>query len=532
MTGPLRDVARALGLAALYVVVGKLGLMMDAVSGFATLVWPPTGLALAALLLYGPRLWPGVAIGAFVVNVWTGAPPLVALGISAGNTLEAVVGAYALWRVKGFTPKLETLRDTLALILLAALGSTLVSATLGVGCLWLGGVVPGARVAETWRAWWIGDIIGDLVVAPLLLTWLARPSRFTRAPHHSRHLLETVLIAAPLVGTAAFVLSGSAADGGGPFAQPYLIFPLLIGAALRFGPRGAAAVTFLVSASAIAGAALGHGPFVRETLVRSLAFLQTFMAAAAATTLILSAVSEERRRALSLRDSLISIASHELKTPLTSLQLQVEMLGRTLGREDGLDRSRLAAGAAAAERYVRRLDRLVDELLDVSRLTARRLRLDAEEVDLAEVVREVLGRLQEDDKRGWSFAPPGDPVIGRWDRMRIDQIVTNLLSNAAKYGGGKPVQIAVERRSRRARFTVADHGQGISPDDRARIFEPFERGRSGDGIGGFGLGLWIVRELIDALGGTITLESEVGTGTTFMVELPLEEPVSHRTGSR
>src|SRR5262249_23017611 len=136
--------------------------------GFATPVWAPTGLSLAALVLFGHRLWPGVALGALLVNFWAGASAGVAVGISAGNTLEAVVGAYAL-RPVGFDPGLNRLKDVFALIVFAALLSTVVSATVGVSTLFLGGVLSRAQLLETWRVWWIGDVVGDIVVAPFLM---------------------------------------------------------------------------------------------------------------------------------------------------------------------------------------------------------------------------------------------------------------------------------------------------------------------------------------------------------------------------
>src|SRR5918992_5374671 len=163
--------AAVLGLAAIYVAAAQLGLRLDAVAGFATLVWPATGISLAALVLFGYRLWPGVFLGAFVGNLLAGAPIFVALGIGVGNTLEAIVGTYALRRVRGFRPSLDRVRDVVALIVLAAGLSTMVSATIGVASLYLGGVVPMADAWKAWRAWWLGDLIADLVVAPALLVF-------------------------------------------------------------------------------------------------------------------------------------------------------------------------------------------------------------------------------------------------------------------------------------------------------------------------------------------------------------------------
>src|SRR5262249_32860549 len=149
-------------LAAVYVVLGKLGLALVTVSKFAAFVWPAAGVSLAALLLGGMRLWPGIALGAFVVNWWIGAPPLCALSIAAGNTLEAVVAAYLMKRF-GFRGSFDRLRDVLGLVLLAVLLSSTVSATIGVAAIWGTGLVATGHLAPTWRAWYVGDALGDLV---------------------------------------------------------------------------------------------------------------------------------------------------------------------------------------------------------------------------------------------------------------------------------------------------------------------------------------------------------------------------------
>jgi integral membrane sensor domain MASE1 len=157
------------GLALAYVAAGRLGLSLDAVGGFATLVWAPTGIALAALVYYGRGLWPAVAAGAFAVNLWNGAAPWVAAGIAAGNTLEAVVGALLLERVAQPKLPLRRLGDVIAFLVLAAGVATAISATVGVASLALGGVVVSADLARTWGAWWLGDAVGAMVVGPALL---------------------------------------------------------------------------------------------------------------------------------------------------------------------------------------------------------------------------------------------------------------------------------------------------------------------------------------------------------------------------
>jgi signal transduction histidine kinase len=529
------DAVRIVGLALVYVIVARLGLMLDAVAGFATLVWPASGISLAALIRFGPRLWPGVAIGAFVANVLTGAPIAVALGICAGNTLEAVAGAWALRRVPGFRGGFDVLREALGLVAFAAVASTMLSATIGVTSLRLGGIVAGDVFAETWRAWWVGDLIGDLVVAPLLLVWsTARP------PHDPpRRSLEALGLAVAVVAVSVVIYDSRTGTESGTsmFRHGYVFFPLLMWAALRFGPRETITATFVVAAIALMGTATGRGPFVQPSLHQSLFGLQTFIAVAAATFLVLGASIAERRRtaseleatqkdlerAVDARDALISVASHELRTPLSALQLQVHLIERHLGKrpEEQVSEPPLGTRLAVIHRQVGRLTRLIDNLLDVSRVTAGKLRLEYERVDLGSTVREVVARFEDEARRAGSSLSlrSQDDVAGRWDRLRIEQIATNLISNAVKYGQARPIEVIVEGTTDRGRLVVVDHGIGIAERDQARIFERYER-LADTNAGGFGLGLWIVREIVRALGGTIRVESQPGTGTTFTVELP------------
>jgi signal transduction histidine kinase len=231
--------------------------------------------------------------------------------------------------------------------------------------------------------------------------------------------------------------------------------------------------------------------------------------------------------ALRARDAFLSMASHELKTPLTSLQLHVQSLLRA---RDGVA-GPAARSAVAIQRQAARLTTLVNALLDVSRLNEARLQLDLEPVELAALVREVAARFEADAEGAPSSIRVDAPgtVCGHWDRLRVEQVVTNLLSNALKYGEGKPVTVQVGADAANARLVVADQGIGIPPHEHRRIFERFERGHATRGYGGFGLGLWITRELVTALGGRIEVESAAGAGATFRVELPMAGPPPART---
>ena len=175
-----RDVVRLAIVFAAYVATARAGLAVDAVSGYATLVWAPSGISLAALVAWGFGMWPAVALGAVVANVWAGAPLPVALAIAAGNAGEALLGAWLLRAVQ-FDARMQRLSDGLSLVLLGGMLSTALSATVGVLALRASGIVPAGLVGRTWRVWWVGDLMGDLLVAPLLLLAWARP-RAKRRP--------------------------------------------------------------------------------------------------------------------------------------------------------------------------------------------------------------------------------------------------------------------------------------------------------------------------------------------------------------
>ncbi|HEY3354828.1 MAG TPA: GAF domain-containing sensor histidine kinase [Polyangia bacterium] len=223
--------------------------------------------------------------------------------------------------------------------------------------------------------------------------------------------------------------------------------------------------------------------------------------------------------AVRARDDFLGLASHELKTPLTPLKLRLQLLraGLELGQPPvSLDRE-----LARIESYVDRLHRLIGNLLDVSRVTRGTLSLDPEELDLGAVVREVTERYAvELAESGCTLdlALPG-PIIGRWDRGRLEQVVSNLLGNAIKFGRGKPIEVIVSDDDG-ARLTVRDHGIGISPEDQAQLFGRFERAMSTQHYGGFGVGLWLVRQIVEAHGGNIQVLSAPGEGSSFEVMLP------------
>jgi PAS domain S-box-containing protein len=263
-----------------YLGAAKLGLLAAVAQKVVSSAWPPSGVALATLLLFGLRYWPGVAAGAFLLNWTAGVPAAGAAGIALGNTLEAVSAVWLLQRVVAFRPSLERLRDVLALVTLAALASTTVSATVGVVSLWASGVVERDALKHLWFVWWSGDALGDVLVAPLLLTWARATRPAGRWPEAAALVVLLVLLTALLLRS--------------PLTYVYAVFPVAVWAAVRFGPRGSATATALIAGLMIWYTLRGLGPFAGATPTENLALLQAFLALASVTGLVLAAATAER----------------------------------------------------------------------------------------------------------------------------------------------------------------------------------------------------------------------------------------------
>lgn len=278
--------AKVAGIAAVYYGAAKLGLALAFAAPSVTAIWPPTGIALAAVVLWGYRVWPGVALGAFLANSWTGVPLYTVLGITAGNTLESLAGAYLLREFADFRPSLERVRDVIALVVLGGVASTVVSASVGVTSVLLGGEIAADEFGSVWRTWWLGDMGGDLVVAPALLV-AATHWPFRRAPGRP---LEAAALALLVLAVSGVAFSGST-------GFTYFVFPPLIWATLRFWQPGTVAATLLVAGVAIPLTEHGIGPFAGHPPDDRLLLAQTFIAIAGLTGLVLAAVISERRQA-------------------------------------------------------------------------------------------------------------------------------------------------------------------------------------------------------------------------------------------
>ena len=502
-----------LGLA--YYLSARFGLLLDTDNARTSVVWPPAGLALGALLLRGNRLWPGLWIGAFFTEMHVGVPWKAALLTSGGSTVACILAVTWLRRID-WHDRLDRLSDVFSLCI-ATMASAMVSAS--VSLLEYLNAGASAHPGRVWHILWLGDVMGCLLLVPALCVWSkqARP----RLPRGSR-LIEVGLLALSTLSLNLFIFFEDSRPAVFSSSVIYLVFPLLLWATVRFGQRGAATVTFFTAAIAIGGTSLNLGPFMGAVASERLMSLQMFLGIVVMSVLTLGAVIEERRQAVRLRDDFLFIASHELKTPLTALQLSLQNYARLMKRQGITTDPALTRKLDAVHVQIDRLGKLVENLLDVSRISGNKLTLELGRVDLSAITHDVLHRFDEQAQRaGCALTEHIDsPALGEWDAQRMEQVIINLVTNAIKYGAGKPIDVTVEADSMTARLLVRDEGIGIAAHDTERIFNRFERAASPRNYGGLGLGLHITQQIVQAHGGAIHVRSEPGKGTTFTVELP------------
>jgi signal transduction histidine kinase len=519
--------------AAAYVITARVGLSLDAVGGFATVVWPASGIALAALLLGGYRLWPAVWIGAFATNYLTGASIPTAAGIAIGNTLEAVAGVSLLNNVPGFRRELARVRDAIALMVLPVLFSTLIAATIGVGTLYIAGRLSTSQLTDAWRTWWLGDAIGDLIAAPFILVWITWKGRASAS-----RLAESIALGIAIVVAGMTVFAGAPDVGSVVRGREYLIFPPLIWAALRFGTRGAVTSVLITGVIAVYYTASGRGPFAHADLHDNLLALQLFTGVTAATFLLLGAsIAERTRTARELRvareiaesanqakANFLGVVSHELRTPLNAMMGYVELLlmqidgALTGGQRENLERIRQSQ---------RHLLALIEDVLGFAQVEAGRLSFALQPVCVGETfsaIQKLVERDAEKKSISLSVAAIDDSLKVVADPDKLRQVLLNLVSNAMKFtSAGGSIELNARRDGTVAIIDVRDTGIGISAENLQHVFDPFFQVDQGGTrkYPGVGLGLSIVRDAILAMNGQVGITSEPNKGTDVTIKLPL-----------
>jgi signal transduction histidine kinase/CheY-like chemotaxis protein len=538
----LQNLAWIAAVAIIYYAAGKLGLYFASFSASSSPVWPPTGIAFAALLLLGYQIWPGIFLGAFFVNLAISGAVFASLGIATGNTLEAITAVYLTMRYANGRRLFEHAQDFFRFAALGMLAAAL-SATIGATSLALSGFVHSNEFARVWLTWWLGDVGGFLLFAPFPILWIERP----RLTGDHRRPLESSLTLAAVALFGILVFAG-AIPGIEKYPIGFICVPILVWTAFRFGQREAAAAIFVMTVCAEWGMMRGHGPWARfASLISSDIIPQAFLLTMAVMTMALAAVVWERKRAEEdanqarnqavaanrAKDQFLAMLGHELRNPIAALASAVHVLQR--GDMTSQQSARLLE---IMVRQSGHLARMVDDLLDVERITAaRRITLSRRPMNLAECARDCVAalRLREEYGRHEITLRIEDTWIDG-DPDRVAQIITNLLSNACKYTRplGKIV-LSIRTEGDRAVICVEDNGDGIPADLLPRIFELFVQGDrlSDRHPGGLGLGLTLVRRLTEMHSGTVEAHSNgPGLGSAFTVRIPRIEKVAESTTSR
>ena len=524
-----RFALRLAAVAIAYWVAARLSLELALVRGQVTPIWPPTGIALVAILMLGRGIWPAIAIAAFAVNLPLGPSPIGAAGIAGGNTLAPLVSAELLRRAH-FRPQLDRMRDAVAIIVLAALLGMTISATVGSSVLLLSGAIPPGGYPSTWAVWWAGDAMGVLLVAPFLLSFLPRPG--VRALNWRGRIELTLLLVG--VGVATSYLFQSS------FRIEYLVLPLIAVAAWRFRMQGAAPAALMASTVAIWSAVHGYGPFKDEPLLQKMVTLQAFNVSVSLASFLLAAFVDAREQkeeisrlyrsasfAISAKTDAINVAAHELGPPVALLTSYLAVLyDGKLGPAPPRWNSILNVMADKAWQ----IDRIINDLQLAAKIEANAHEAKRDHLDLREVIEKAAARARPRAEMSGArilTRVRAEPVPVEADAGQIGRILDNLINNSLTYAVRAP-RISLEARIERDRAVVhvIDNGVGISEDERSRIFQPFHRTSDPtfSDVPGVGLGLYTSRQLAEANQGTLTLlTTHAGRGTSFALELPLSK---------
>ncbi len=551
---PVRELAIHAAIAAAYLTTGRLGLALAWYQENTTLMWPPTGIALAALVLLGPRYWPGVALGAALVPATLGSTPLVVALVASGNTLEAVVGA-ALLRAVGFQPALERMRDVLWFFG-AVTASATISATLGATSLWLQQGLSLSAYSQVWVTWWFGNVGGAAVMGPLLLVGVGDAGPWRALLRRTEAWVVLALLLTTL-GLAFGDQLTPVSTGAALFAYPWLVW-----AGLRLGPRGAVLAASLTATVAVIGTAFGHGPFAAPVVGIGSMQLWMYAVSLGTSAMLLAAAIAEReaaeraRRAEEARraelearvqraqrlESLAALAggiAHDFNTLLTAIRGHAELARLANPSPDvvhSLDGIDGASERAAA---------LCEQLLTCAgRNPPRHRSVDVEA--LARDLDRVLA-VNRSPRITVTFEPGEVPPV-RGDPAQLGQALMNLLTNAAEAIGDLPGHITVRTRltpldpadlngrwlhagalpGTYVELEVEDDGPGMPTPTQARLFEPFFTTK----VRGRGLGLPTVLGVVQAHGGALEVVSAPGAGTRFRLLLPPYDPTAQPSPHR
>jgi signal transduction histidine kinase len=517
--------------AIIYVIAGKIGLNMASLHASASPVWPPAGIALAAILLLGYRAWPAIFVGAFLVNLTTAGDIATSVAIASGNTLEAIAGAWLVNRFAGGKNVFDRPQGVFKFALAAAISAVL-SPVFGVTSLALAGFADWKNYGAIWVTWWLGDVTGDLIFTPLVLLWGIR-WKLTWKKEESVEVGVLLLLLALL---SAVVFGGWLEMSAKNYPIAFICGPIVIWTAFRFTQRETATGIFILSVIAVWGTVRGFGPFVGQSENQSLLTVQSWTAVLAITAMALSAGMAERRRieeelqqqksiveaANRTKDHFLAMLSHELRTPLTPVISALETL-----ETEPTQTEDTKASMAMIRRNIELETQLIDDLLDFTRIARDKMQLRLAPIDAHQAVSNVVEICRADarsKKLHLHLNLQAKNCHVTADAAKFQQIIWNVLKNAIKFTPEGGDIIISSDNPTEAVFTVAvrDTGIGMEPEVMQRIFDPFEQGNRSfeHRFGGLGLGLAISKSLAQAHGGTLTAQSDGSNrGSTFTLSM-------------
>ncbi|MEH2563083.1 MASE1 domain-containing protein [Bradyrhizobium sp. AZCC 2289] len=525
----------------IYFVLAKCGLALASIHPSATPIWPPTGVALAAVLLWGYRTWPAIFIAAAIANATTAGSVATAIAIATGNTLEAVVGAYLVNRWSSGRSTFSRPNSVAKFALICFVIATPISATIGLTSLATAGYIDRTNLANAWVTWWLGDVTGALVITPAIVLWASSHYHaFNR-----NEFLETVgvLATAAIVGLIAYSPLIEQTPSRTPLG--FLAILPMLWAALRRGPRDTATVALVLASITIWGTLTGGGPFTTANLNVSFLLVLMFLISITVPSLLLSAdvavrkKGEERLRraqielerkvaertqelelANAAKSRFLAMASHDLRQPLHALGLFVAQLRTPLKSGERTKTIELVDATR------KEMDEMLNSLLDMSKLDAGILIPTITEFPIARLLQKIETTFdQATRERGLRLRVRRSDAWVRSDAMQLERILLNLVSNAVRYTLRGGIIVGCRRRGEMLRIEVWDSGPGIPEDQKQNIFGEFfqlaARGRNR--YGSMGLGLAIVDRLRLLLNHPIDLASTVGRGSRFAILVPMAD---------
>ena len=550
----LNYIAGLIGIGLTYFVLAKSGLALALIHPSASSVWPPTGFALAAIVLWGYRTWPAIFLAAIIANATAAGSIGTAISIATGNSLEALVGAALINVWSNGRDTFSTPNTVAKFAAICLVFATPISATVGITSLAIAGYAEWANFANIWLTWWLGDMIGALVVTPVVVLCALSDARAFRRSE----LTETaaVIFLAVAVGFIAF--NPLFKQSQHPDALGFLAVLPLLWAALRCGPRDTAVASFILAGFSIWGTFSGAGPFAAASLNDLLLFVLVFLVTVSVPSLALSAdvamrktieenlhrTNTELDRRVEMRSAELAAAnqalrdesqhksqflanmSHELRTPLNSIIGLTDMMvsnAARFGTEKALEPLRRVLSAG------RHLLALINDILDLSKIEAGRMELNLASFLLAPVIAEVVKTIEPlaaKNSNKVAVHCAADMGTMHADQMRMRQALLNLMSNANKFTEKGTITIAAHHGQENGRdwitLAVADTGIGMTQEQMGKLFQEFSQASSttASKYGGTGLGLVISRRFCQMMGGDITVQSEPGHGSTFTIRLP------------